>query len=86
MSHFPDLPEPLRINGRVYYQRHKLEEYKQKLIARALGGESDGEQTTDPPTVIELVPAPQAARELGHSRRTLGRRIAESKPATPSVT
>jgi hypothetical protein len=64
-----ECPNPITKNGRKYFLRHQLENYKRALAGLPLIDESDV-------SVIELVPAPQAAKELGQSRRTLGRRMA----------
>jgi len=62
-------PSPIKQNGRLYFFRRQLEEYK-----RALAGL--------PPEpwngIDELVPATLAAREFGFGRRTLGRRITDA--------
>ena len=76
MSHQVTLPDYIRQEGRIYFTRTDIENYK-----RALAGlppqESDGP--------IILVPAPQFAAELGFHRRTLGRRIAEFSGAGDRV-
>jgi hypothetical protein len=67
-----EFPTAIVKHGRKYFLRHQLENYKRALAGLPLideGGVS----------VIELVPAPQAAEELGQSRRTLGRRMASAK-------
>jgi hypothetical protein len=63
-----EFPTPIIKNGRRYFLRHQLENYK-----RGLGGLPLIDEASV--SVIELVPAPQAAEELGQSRRTLGRRM-----------
>jgi hypothetical protein len=68
MSTPPDFPTPTRIRGRLFFDRHAFENFKRKLL-----GLEPLER--DPKAVIELVPAGQAATELGRHRRTLGRRI-----------
>jgi hypothetical protein len=68
----PKLPTPILKNGRKYFLRHQLENFKRALAGLPLIDENDV-------SVIELVPAPQAAQELGQSRRTLGRRMAAVK-------
>jgi hypothetical protein len=63
-----EFPAPITKNGRRYFIRHQLENYKRALAGLPLIDENNV-------SVIELVPAPQAAEELGQSRRTLGRRM-----------
>lgn len=70
-----EFPTAIVKNGRKYFLRHQLENYKRALAALPLIDESDV-------SVIELVPAPQAAEELGQSRRTLGRRMVAVKRVT----
>ena len=69
-----EFPAPITKNGRKFFIRHKLENYKRALAGLPLIDESGV-------SIIELVPALQAAGELCHSRRTLGRRMAPSKSA-----
>ncbi len=69
----PAFPPPVHINGRVYFQRSLLDKYKYAVLAKAL----DGELEIPPSPHEEFVPATQAARELGVTRRTIGRRVAE---------
>jgi hypothetical protein len=66
------IPEPVRLNNRLFFERHKIEAYKRKLIG------VEEKEFADPP-IIELIPAAEVARELGHTRRTLGRRLVERK-------
>jgi hypothetical protein len=63
-----EFPTPITKNGRKYFLRHHLENYKRALAGLPLIDESSV-------SVVEFVPAPQAAEELGQSRRTLGRRM-----------
>jgi len=63
-------PAPRRIDGRLFFVRHEIEELKLALIGEARG------EPSPPPAVIELVPAARLAHELGISRRSVGRRIA----------
>jgi hypothetical protein len=68
----PELPATITKNGRKYFIRHQFENYKRALAGLPLIDENGV-------SVIELVPAPQAAEELGQSRRTLGRRMVAGK-------
>jgi hypothetical protein len=63
-----EFPTPIEKNGRKFFLRHQLENYKRALAGLPLIDDSDV-------SVVEFVPAPQAAEELGQSRRTLGRRM-----------
>jgi hypothetical protein len=72
MSPSAEFPSPVTKNGRNYFLRHQLENYKRGLAGLPLIPDCAV-------AVIELVPAPQAAEELGHSRRTLGRHMAGAK-------
>ena len=67
-----ELPEPITRSGRKFFLRHQLENYKRGLAGLPLIDENNV-------SVVELVPAPQAAEELGQSRRTLGRRMVSVK-------
>jgi hypothetical protein len=80
MSPKPPFPTALDINGRPYFLRSQLEEYKQALIAWASGAQVASSDTK--PAIEEFVPAERAARELGVGRRTIGRRIGGRSPAT----
>ncbi len=81
MSPVAEFPPTLELNGRKFCARSQLEHLKQTLIAQAMGA-------TPPeyaaPAVEEFVPLAQVAKELGVSRRTIGRRIAIPKPVAPS--
>ncbi len=61
-------PQPVCVNRRLYWRRSVLEKYK----ADCFGGVSK----FDGPDV--LVPARTVADEFGVTRRTIGRRFAES--------
>jgi len=66
--HEPAFPPAITLNGgRLFFDRHLLENYKRALI-----GEEPLPRDEKP---IELVPATQAAGELGFGRVTLGRRL-----------
>jgi hypothetical protein len=69
MSNSPKLPTPIDRNGHKFFIRHQFENHKRGLAGLPPIAESDV-------SVIEFVPAPQAAEELGVSRRTLGRQMA----------
>jgi hypothetical protein len=64
-------PTAIRQAGRIYFRRDEIENHKLALAGLPPKPTSD---------VIELVPAPQVAREFGFHRRTLGRRLAEQVP------
>jgi hypothetical protein len=63
----PNFPSPRRINGRLYWERGEIEDYKRALL---------GLPPAERGPTLELVPASVLGRELGVGRRTLGRRIA----------
>jgi hypothetical protein len=71
----PEFPQPFRQNGRLFWLRSKLEAYKAELVAWALGIEVAPRDNVNP-VIEEFVPAEKVAKELGFTRRTLGRRIA----------
>lgn len=68
----PEFPTPTRIRGRLFFDRHSFENYKRRLLGLP-------PLERDPKAPIELVPANRVSEELGRNRRTIGRRIAESK-------
>jgi hypothetical protein len=63
-----DFPAPFRLNGRLLWDRHLVENYK-----RGLMGLEPLER--DPQTPITFVSAKQLTAELSYGRRTLGRRV-----------
>jgi hypothetical protein len=63
-----DFPSPFRLNGRLMWDRHAVENYK-----RILMGLEPVER--DPQTPITFVTARQLTAELPYGRRSLGRRI-----------
>jgi hypothetical protein len=67
------------VNGRKYIQRGDLEGYKAALIQMALGASKAVEMTQA--EYATLVPLKTAAAELGVGRRTIGRRIVETRNA-----
>ena len=70
----PEFPAPTRIRRRLFFERHEIENYKRRLLGLPA-------LERDPREPIELVSAIQVSEELGRHRRTIGRRIAESKAA-----
>ena len=68
MSAQPDFPTPFRLNGRLMWVRHDVENYK-----RALMGMPPVER--EPQTPITFVTAKQLTAELPYGRRTIGRRV-----------
>ncbi len=68
----PDLPQPFRWNGRVYFRRSDVEKFKAALVSHAMGAEHQPVRVD----VETFVGIEQVARELGISRRTLDRRLA----------
>jgi hypothetical protein len=73
----PEFPPTIELNGRKFVPRSRFEHYKKRLIARAIGApDPDYEE----PAVEEFVPLARAAKELGSSRRTIGRRMVERAP------
>ena len=68
MSTQPDFPAPFRLNGRLMWARHDVENYK-----RALMGMPPVER--EPQTPITFVTAKQLTAELPYGRRTIGRRV-----------
>lgn len=75
MSNVQDFPLPIRRNGRLFWLRSELEAYKRALV-RAARGLPAPDDAPPSPSIEELVPSDQVAREFGINRRTLGRRIA----------
>jgi hypothetical protein len=71
-SQEPQFPKPLRHRGKIVFLRSDLEAYKRELIAQATGGKVEPPKKAEAET---FVLANDAARELGISRRTLGRII-----------
>jgi len=63
-----EFPAPIEKNGRKFFIRHQIENYKRSLAGMTLIAE-------DAVRIVEFVPAQQAADELGVNRRTLGRRM-----------
>jgi hypothetical protein len=74
----PRFVEVIWQKGRGYVLRSALNRYKAELTAAALGVAPVYPQPTDPDP---LVPLKAVCQELGVGRRTIGRRIAESRPS-----
>lgn len=72
-----EFPPVIEIQGRKFVTRSQLEFYKKRVLARAMGAPAP---TYEAPTIETFVPLPQAATELGVSRRTIGRRMATRAP------
>jgi hypothetical protein len=68
MSQTPEFPAPFRLNGRLFWDRHEVENHKRSLM-----GLDPVER--DPATPITFVTARQLGVELPYGRRTLGRRV-----------
>ena len=78
----PRFPSVIWIKGRGYIQRSTLDGYKAELQALALGVPPVYPPSANPDP---LVPLKQVCVELGVGRRTIGRRIAESKRANANA-
>jgi hypothetical protein len=76
VSTSPDFPSAFRLNGRLMWERHGIENYK-----RILMGLEPVER--DPQTPITFVSAKQLTEELPFGRRTLGRRVKDRVKAEP---
>ena len=63
-------PQPIRQNGRLYFRRDEIENHKLALAGLPPRPASE---------IIELVPAKVVAQEFGFHRRTLGRRVIETR-------
>ena len=63
-----DFPGPTSINGRLFFDRHAVENHKRKLMGLRPADR-------DPAAPITFVTAQQLSEELQIDRRTLGRRI-----------
>jgi hypothetical protein len=64
-AHFPT---PVRMGGRLFFDRHEVENHKRQLMRLA-------SVERDPSTPIVFVTAQQISEELQIDRRTLGRRV-----------
>jgi hypothetical protein len=68
MSTSSDFPAPFRLNGRLMWDRHPIENYKRSLMGLP-------PLERDPQAPITFVSAKQLSAELPYGRRTLGRRV-----------
>lgn len=68
MSEQPEFPTPVRMGGRLFFDRHEVENHKRTLMRLA-------PVERDQSAPITFVSAPQLSDELQIDRRTLGRRI-----------
>jgi|SRR5271166_283014 len=73
----PRFPNVVSVNGRGYMLRSQLNDYKSALQAASLG--LPAPPATPAPQPDPFVPLKQVALELGVGRRTIGRRIVESR-------
>ena len=69
MSEKADFPTPGRVNGRLYFDRHAVENFKRQLV-----GLGPVERNSREP--ITFIDATTVANELGVCRRTVSRLIA----------
>lgn len=74
----PEFPTPTKIRGRLFFDRHEIENYKRGCLGMPL-------LERDARAPIELVSAVQVSDELGRNRRTIGRRILESQRAVAAT-
>jgi hypothetical protein len=70
----PEFPAPVKIRGRLYWARGRIEDYKRRCLG--LPPLND-----DGPAATELVSAKQLSKEIGVGRRTIGRRVFETETA-----
>jgi hypothetical protein len=63
-----DLPTPGRVNGRLYFDRHAVENFKRQLVGL-------GPVERNPREPITFIDATTVANELGVCRRTVSRLI-----------
>jgi hypothetical protein len=68
MSSTPEFPAPFRRNGRLFWPRHEIENYKRGLIGLA-------PLAPDPQAPIIFVTAKQLTAELPFGRRQIGRLV-----------
>lgn len=64
-----DFPTPSRMNGRLYFDRYAVENYKRQMVGL-------GPVERDPRQPIVFIDATTVASEFGVCRRTIGRMIA----------
>lgn len=79
MSNLPDFPQTFELGGQKFVTRSALEHYKRTALAIALGAAPPAYEARDPE---EFVPLTKASRELGVSRRTVGRRMVARASST----
>jgi hypothetical protein len=68
MTETPDFPAPLRLNGRLTWDKHEYENYKRRLLGLP-------PLERDPDAPIVLVSANQIVADLPFGRRTLGKLV-----------
>jgi hypothetical protein len=68
MTTTPEFPAPFRLNGRLVWDRHEVENHKRRLL-----GLTPLER--DPNAPIVFVSAKQLVDELPFGRRTLGKLV-----------
>jgi hypothetical protein len=68
MSKQPDFPPPVRVGGRLFFDRHEIENHKRALMGLSPLGRDES-------TPIQFATAEQVTSELQIDRRTLGRRV-----------
>jgi hypothetical protein len=67
----PKFPTPIEQNGRLYFVERDLDNYIRELARLPT--------VADCGDIVRLIPAVDAASRLGICRRSLGRRIVESR-------
>jgi hypothetical protein len=78
MSQTTQFPAPYRLNGRLVWDRHEVENHKRSLM-----GLDPVER--DPNAKIVFVTAAQLTSELPYGRRTLGRRVRGREQGSPAA-
>ena len=76
MSHVEEFPPAIDQNGRMFFVEAHIENYIRRLAGAPEVATKD----------VRLIPAAEAARRLGVHRRTIGRRVYESKAAAEAAT
>jgi hypothetical protein len=71
MSDKANFPTPSRVNGRLYFDRHAVENFKRQLVGLST-------VDRDPREPITFIDATTVASEFGVSRRTVSRLITRS--------
>lgn len=72
----PEFPPTFEMGGRKFCARSMVEHHKRTIVALAM---SAAPPEYEEPDVEEFVPVTQVAKELGVSRRTIGRRMANPR-------